>query len=231
MPIVTFHGPGGGIELLPGWRTALGGIGADHGAGLLLAGHPLLARGPRPGGPPRTPHGRRCSPRSRRPTGLGSRPSRNGSSSTRLPHRGSPWTPRCCRTAARAAREHLALELTTPEGTRALQPAGLLLRGGRSFLVVPPDDETEVAQVLPLDTVTAAPAAAGTCPRRDSNPHSSAFKAPASAVGLRGLGASLGPAAGPGPPQARPLRWSDRTSPPGAGPHGGKGPPRPADHP
>jgi hypothetical protein len=103
VPIVTFHGPGGGIELLPGWRTALGGIGADHGAGLLLAGHPLLARA----------------------LGLGA--------------------------AADAARTALLAALPPPD--RARHPA---------------------------------PAAAGTCPRRDSNPHSSAFKAPASAVGLRG---------------------------------------------
>jgi predicted DNA-binding transcriptional regulator YafY len=153
VPIVTFHGPGGGIELLPGWRAALGGIGADHGAGLLLAGHPLLARA----------LGLGAAADAARTALLAALPPPDRARVTALedwllvdpaPAPGFAVDAPLLQNAARAAREHLALELTTPEGTRAVQPAGLLLRGGRWLLVVPPDDETEAAQVLPLDTVT-----------------------------------------------------------------------------
>jgi predicted DNA-binding transcriptional regulator YafY len=152
VPVVAFHGPGGGIELMPGWRTALGGIGPEHTEGLLLAGHPLVARAV----------GLGPAADAARAALLAALPPSEAARVTAVedwllvdpaPAPGFAVDTALLRDAARAAREHLALELTTGEGTCTAHPAGLLARAGRWLLVVPPDDGT-AATLLALDTVT-----------------------------------------------------------------------------
>ena len=43
VPVVTTQGAGGGVALLPGFRSVLAGVSRDEAAGLLLAGQPKLA--------------------------------------------------------------------------------------------------------------------------------------------------------------------------------------------
>jgi predicted DNA-binding transcriptional regulator YafY len=154
VPLVAFHGPGGGIELLPGWRRALETLGQEHVEGLLLAGHPLVARAV----------GLGSAADAARAALLAALPPADAARLTAVeqwllvdpaPAPGFAVDAALLRDAARAAREHLALELTIPEGTSTVHPAGLLARAGRWLLVVPPDAASAPARLLPLDTVTA----------------------------------------------------------------------------
>jgi predicted DNA-binding transcriptional regulator YafY len=144
VPVVTWAGRGGGVELMPGWRTALGTLTLDQAAGLWLGGQPLLARAV----------GLSLPAQAARAALLDALPEpfREAAEGQWLvidPETpGREVSPVLLRDAARACREGLELVVTT-DVERALRPVRLVLRGGRWWL-----EERDGCSV-PLDGVGA----------------------------------------------------------------------------
>jgi len=129
VPIVTWPGPGGGVELLGGWRTAVGALTAEDAGGQWLAGQPLLARA------------------------LGLATAGEAAPLGWLvidpePSSGAHVPGALLRDAARACREGLDLVLTLSDGGRVVHPSRLTLRAGRWWL-----GQAEAGEELPLDAV------------------------------------------------------------------------------
>ena len=146
VPVVTTAGPGGGVELLPGWRAELGALTAEQADGLWLAGHPLLARAV----------GLAAAGESGRAALLGGLPGGVGDGAQALerwllvdpePIPGFEVDPALLRDAARACRDRLEVRVITAEEERTIRPDRLVLRCGRWWL-----EETGRGPV-PLDTV------------------------------------------------------------------------------
>lgn len=146
VPVVTTAGPGGGVELLPGWRTALGALTSEQATGLWLAGHPLLARA----------LGLGAAGESARAALLAALPAGVGEGVQALerwlvvdpePVPGYEVDSALLRDAARACRDGLELTVATAAEERTIRPARLVLRGGRWWL------EATEHQPVPLDAV------------------------------------------------------------------------------
>lgn len=125
VPLVTFAGTGGGVELLAGWSAAVEHLAGEPGPGL-LAGQPLLAHAL---GVPALPDGPGESAAGRWLT------------VDPEPAAGHAVDAGLLKDAARACREGLALAVTTGRRTRVLRPERLVLRAGRWWLA---EAETEL---------------------------------------------------------------------------------------
>lgn len=150
VPVVTWAGPGGGVELLDGWSTVLATLAVEPSAGLWLAGHPLLARAV----------GLSAAETAARTAILAALPdAARRQAAARAdwlvvdpePVPGHEVAPALLVDTARCCREGLALTVATDAGTRVLLPERLILRRGRWWLAERSDEAVEAQ--LPLDTV------------------------------------------------------------------------------
>ena len=127
VPIVPTAGPGGGVELLDGWRGTLPGDAAPPGA-FPLSAQPLLARA------------------------LGVRSWSDGAAwlvVTPAPSPGHPIAPGLLRDAATACRERRGLDVAGDGVRGTLWPRRLVLDGGRWWV-----EDGRTAAGTPLDGIT-----------------------------------------------------------------------------
>jgi predicted DNA-binding transcriptional regulator YafY len=151
VPIVTWAGPGGGVELLDGWATVVATLVVEPSAGLWLAGHPLLARAV----------GLSAAETAVRTASLAALPDAARREAVARgnwlvvdpePAPGHEVAPALLVDAARCCREGLALIVTTTAGDeRVLLPDQLILRRGRWWLAE--RDDGPLAAQFALDTV------------------------------------------------------------------------------
>ncbi|CAL8971888.1 hypothetical protein PROP_00771 [Propionicimonas sp. T2.31MG-18] len=126
VPIVTTAGPGGGVELLDGWRGTLPGDTGPPGA-FPLSAQPLLARA------------------------LGVRSWSDGAGGlvvTPVPAPGHPVAPGLLRDAATACRERRGLDVAGDGVRGTLWPRRLVLDGGRWWV-----EDGRTAAGTPLDGI------------------------------------------------------------------------------
>ncbi len=130
VPVVTYAGPGGGVQLLDGWRPPVRGLPGAPGLGLLMGGQPLLARA------------------------LGMPDGLVGEGWLVIDPdaaAGHAVDPALLRDAARACRDGLGLVITVDGARHTVRPLRLVLRAGRWLLVT--GGEGDAPEEVALDRV------------------------------------------------------------------------------